>query len=273
MIKKTLKTRFAPSPTGYLHLGHVLSAIYVWEIAARENASVILRIEDHDRSRYRKEYEDAILDDLKWLGFMDRVTEVHFQKDGEERYQKALERLIQQGQIYACDCSRQDIKARAQSRENSTDELRYDQFCRNRNLKITEGVTLRWKVETKAVTFKDGILGEQTQNPSEQCGDFSVRDRDGCWSYQFCVVVDDLDQEIDLVIRGEDILPSTGRQILLRRALKSSTKDLIFYHHPLLTESDGKKLSKRFLSESIRDLKSKGATREDILKLAIGRAK
>ena len=181
-------------------------------------------------------------------------------------YREALEELRAQGLVYACDCTRRQIAARA----SSDVDLRYAGTCRDKRLPLADGLGWRVRLESRLERFVDERLGPQAQNPDEQCGDVLVRDRHGNWTYQFCVVVDDLRQAIDLVIRGEDLLPSTGRQIALARLL-GREQPPVFFHHELIMKAPGQKLSKSDHDTAIRDLRRRGAAPADVKALAIAR--
>ena len=255
-MPRAVVTRFAPAPTGFLHLGHVLSALWVWKAARASgpDSRVLLRIEDHDRRRSRQEYEAALLEDLAWLGFV-ADGEVTRQSERGAIYEDALAALRRQGLVYACACSRTDING-----------LRYPGTCASRNLPEGPGRGLRIKLGTGVERFGDERLGPQEQRPSEQCGDLLARDRDGYWTYQFAVVVDDWAQGVNLVVRGEDLLDSTGRQMRLA-ALLGRADPVTFLHHPLLMKSPGRKLSKSDGDTGIRDLRARGCTPDDVLAL------
>lgn len=258
-------TRFAPSPTGYLHLGHVLSAIFVYTITALKKGRCLLRIEDHDRGRSRQEYSNAIMEDLTWLGFVDDKTIVSYQSQQSSRYQKALEQLASRGLAYGCDCSRKDIEA-SMGQRAAHEELRYAGTCRNHDHPINQrGLNTRVILPSKTITFDDILLGKQEQTPKKQCGDILAKDRDGNWTYQFAVTVDDLEDRVDLIVRGEDLLQSTGRQILLRSMLEQSARKVHYLHHPLIKEPKGRKLSKRFFSQSISEMRKSGEKPEDVI--------
>ena len=232
-------TRFAPSPTGYLHLGHVVNAIYVWGIAGARGADVLLRIEDHDRIRSRPEYEAAILEDLAWLGFTPPDAPRTRQSDRHAVYERALARLRRSHHVYACDCSRRQLQ-----------DGRYTGHCRSRNLPERPD------------------LGLRVQMPDdEETGDLLVRDRDGNWTYQFAVTVDDDDQGVTLVIRGDDLRSSTGRQVTLGRML-GRPAPAEFIHHPLILKADGEKLSKASHDSGIRELRARGLTAAATIGLA-----
>lgn len=264
-------TRFAPSLTGYLHLGHVLHMLYVWGLARSREGKVLARIEDHDRGRARAEYETAILTTMEWLGFIpdlgittaDAGRPSGFrQSDCSERYAEVLRMLEDQGLVYGCACSRKEILAR---QPEGLDELCYPGTCSDKNLPL-EGHTVRFRMPPGSVAFSDLALGECRQAPTEQCGDISLRDRHGQWTYQFCCVCDDIRLGVNLVVRGEDILSSTGRQIRLFQALGHESPR--YFHHGLLCDDDGQKLSKRQRSESISRMREQGFSAEEI----IGRA-
>jgi glutamyl-tRNA synthetase/glutamyl-Q tRNA(Asp) synthetase len=248
-------TRFAPAPTGYLHLGHIVSAIFVWGLARTLGGRVLLRIEDHDRQRSRSHFEAALLDDLDWLGFEPDIFKTgEFrlgdlagrQSDRDAEYRKALAPLIAQRLVYGCDCSRQQIEGPV-----------YSGRCRERRLPLRDGFGWRLRVGASDERFDDAILGPQHQAPAEQCGDLLIRDRLGNWTYQWAATTDDTLQAIDLVIRGEDLLDSTGRLILVARLLGRSTPP-VFAHHPLLMKSATQKLSKSDGDTGVRDLRKAG---------------
>ena len=245
-------TRFAPAPTGYLHLGHVVNALYVWGTAQERGGQVLLRIEDHDRQRSRPEYAAAIVDDLAWLGFVPDGAIVR-QSERDAIYRKALQPLIDHELVYACTCSRNEIHGE-----------RYANTCREKEIPLTEGVSWRVRMEPGIERFFDERLGPQEQDPSLQCGDLLVRDRLGNWTYQFAATVDDHLQRITDVIRGVDLLASTGRQIRLARMLGRVTPPR-FWHHPLVMKSATQKLSKSDGDSGIRDLREAGWTAEQVL--------
>jgi glutamyl-tRNA synthetase/glutamyl-Q tRNA(Asp) synthetase len=260
-------TRFAPAPTGYLHLGHVLNACYVWNTARRFACRVLLRIEDHDRERCRPKYEAAILEDLDWLGFHADIFPAACyrmgrcdgrQSDRDAVYREAVEMLRREGRVYGCECSR-----RALGGGPAGIERPYPGTCRDRGLPVVDGYGWRVRLDDSVEVFEDALLGPQQQQPSAQCGDLLVRDRLGNWTYQFAVTVDDDRQAIDLVVRGEDLLASTGRQIALARLL-GRRRPPVFMHHPLVMKSPHQKLSKSDGATGIRDLRAAGWTPERV---------
>jgi glutamyl-Q tRNA(Asp) synthetase len=268
------RTRFAPSPTGYLHMGHVVHALHVWGLAHGLGGQVLLRLENHDRIRCKPEYEVALLEDLEWLGLQPdlglpsafRAGACDFrQSDCVAHYEAALADLRARGLVYACDCSRKRIVAR--TGEQQAKELRYDGFCRDRGLKDAPGMTLRVALPDEVVVFQDVALGEQTQHPVAQIGDVAIRDNHGHWTYQFAVVCDDFRHGINLIVRGVDILTSTGRQLQLAKLLGQESRP-IYLHHPLLVDAEGRKLSKRDFDADIHSLMLAGMQAEEV----IGRA-
>ena len=264
-------TRFAPSPTGFLHLGHVANAVYVWGVARALGGRVLLRLEDHDRGRSRPEYERALLEDLEWLGLapdlgtpadLRRGQSPYRQSDCGEMYRNALDRLASSARVYACDCSRKEIAA--EGGNPLDEETRYRGRCRERGLPAGDGRGLRVVMEPGAETFADALLGAVTQVPAEQCGDLLLRDRTGNWTYQYAVVVDDERHEVDLVVRGEDLLASTGRQLRLARML-GRQRPPVYLHHPLIRNERGAKLSKSSGDSGVRELRLAGASPRKVL--------
>ena len=185
-------TRFAPAPTGWLHLGHVLNALYVWNTARLTGSQIMLRIEDHDRERSRPEFERAILDDLDRLGFVPDVYPTAAfrsgpcqgrQSDREETYRAAVQRLVRANVVFACDCTRRALTAVSSSAPGH--EIRYPGTCRAKRLPLIDGYGWRVRLDDTIEEFDDGLLGPQSQRPSAQCGDLLIRDRIGNWTYQF----------------------------------------------------------------------------------------
>ena len=270
-------SRFAPAPTGCLHLGHVVNAIFVWGITRAAGGRVLLRIEDHDCRRSRPEFEAGILDDLDWLGFVpDDPPTASFragrcdgrQSDRQVHYEAALARLRAAGLVYACGCSRRAIEATG---GRGADELRYPGTCSSRGLPEAPGLGLRVRLQDAGERFVDCRHGPQEQNPLAQCGDFLIRDRDGHWTYQFTATVDDYLQGVTLVIRGDDLLPSTGRQLQLARLLGRATPPE-FLHHPLIMKTADQKLSKSDGDSGVRDLRGRGWSAADVIGAAAAAA-
>lgn len=265
-LPSPLRTRFAPSPTGYLHLGHVAHALHVWKVAGELGAEVIFRMEDHDRGRCRPEFEAAIIEDLAWLGFTCHGTMTR-QSEREAIYRDFASKLHAAGLLYGCACSRKEVLARTGDSVTG-EELRYDNHCRAQGMPLDFHIGWRVQLPDSEVRFEDLRLGPTQQNPQRQCGDLLIRDRHGNWTYQFCVVVDDWLQGVNLVVRGEDLFPSTGRQILLGGLLGRDNPPR-YFHHPLIYDTEtGKKLSKRDLAHAVRELRHAGVAPELVLRKA-----
>lgn len=255
-------TRFAPAPTGHLHIGHVVNALHVWGFARAHGGRVLLRIEDHDRQRSRPEYERSILGDLEWIGFTADAPPVR-QSERAGIYERALDKLDAAGLVYACECTRRDIAEAG----GGGAELRYPGTCSRKGLALQPGRAVRVRLERSVERFHDLLQGEQAQVPSEQCGDLLVMDRNGYWTYQFAVTVDDMDQGVTHVIRGVDLLASSGRQIQLARLL-GRTEPPVFAHHPLVMKSPDQKVSKSDGDTGIRDLRAAGWSADRVRALA-----
>lgn len=259
------KIRFAPSPTGFLHEGHLLSALYVWAAAKKWDLRIHLRIEDHDQSRTRPAYVEGIREDLAWFGF--HYDSESIQSERTPVYEKALMRLEEQGLVYPCFCSRKQLEA--ENPKSETGEIVYQGKCFKRlqargSRCEGEPHNLRFIVSDKVIHWHDLRLGDFAENPKLQCGDFPIRDREGQWTYQFAVCVDDIDEGITHIVRGEDIRSSTARQIALREAL-GAKEHPVYLHHALISDSTGKKLSKRELAYSLRQEREAGVSPEALL--------
>lgn len=273
-MNRPLLTRFAPAPTGALHLGHVVNAVFVWGLARALGGRVILRIEDHDRQRSRTSFERALLDDLDWLGFAADIYPADGYRRGpcdgrqserDAAYRAALAPLIDAGLIYGCRCSRTDL---ATSTVAASGERHYSGTCRDAGLALDEGLSWRLTISPGVETFDDVVMGPQAQDPSAQCGDLLLRDRLGNWTYQCAAAIDDYVQGVTLVVRGEDILYSTGRQIRLARLL-GRREPALFAHHPLIMKSASQKLSKSDGDAGVADLRAAGWTAAEIIGYAV----
>ena len=265
------KIRFAPSPTGYLHEGHLLSALYVWAAAKKWDLKIHLRIEDHDQSRARPAYIAGIREDLAWLGF--KYDSESIQSARGPIYEAALQKLVAKSLVYPCYCSRKQLLA--ENPQSETGEIIYQGKCKHLViLNESEGPSkvlfdnsaphnLRFIVPNKFIDWHDLRLGDFHENPKLQCGDFPIRDRDNQWTYQFAVCVDDIDEGITHIVRGEDICNSTARQIALMEALGRKERP-VYLHHPLIVDANNKKLSKRELAHSLRQDKEAGISPETL---------
>lgn len=266
-----LVTRFAPSPTGELHLGHVAHALWVWGVAAVLDAIVFVRMEDHDRTRCRPEYEQSIVNDVAWLGFqpdsesvrsLARAPSEYRQSDQPKRYAEAATMLAAATDVYGCTCTRSMLDA-----PDRDGERHYPGTCRGQLIERAGTVSVRARLPDDPTRTTDLLLGELVQHPQSEHGDVVIRDASGQWTYQHCVVVDDLLHGVNLVVRGADLTSSTGRQQLLA-SLLGRAEPVITVHHPLVLAPDGRKLSKRDASETVRSMREAGMGAEDVLERA-----
>ena len=262
------KGRFAPSPSGRMHLGNVYAALLSWLSARSQEGDWFLRIEDIDPQRSRKEYADQIRDDLRWLGL--EWDEECTQSERFHLYEEHLNRLQSLGVTYPCYCTRADILA-TQAPHESDGRVVYKGTCRNlppEKLREKEGeaAAIRLIVPDKDITFCDGHYGEQVVNLARNCGDFILRRKDGAWAYQLAVVVDDALNGITEVVRGRDLLLSVPQQTYLFSLFGYEQPS--YTHIPLLVNAAGQRLSKRDKSLELSALRSKYTAEEIIGMLA-----
>jgi glutamyl-tRNA synthetase len=234
-----VRGRFAPSPTGRLHLGNARSALLGWLQARAAKGEFLLRIEDLDRDRCKSEHTDALLRDLEWLG-LDWDGPVVKQSERSEAYLAALEQLARAGRTYLCTCSRADLVTAPHEGEEGPV---YPGTCREGVTRPDRPASTRFRVEPGVVAFDDLLRGHCTQDVERQVGDFVLARADGVTTYQLAVVVDDAAAGVTHVLRGDDLLASTPRQIQLHRALGLSVPQ--YAHVPLLLGADGKRMAKR----------------------------
>lgn len=272
--------RFAPSPSGRMHAGNLLCALLAWLSAKSAGGRLILRIEDLDTLRCRREYADQIEDDLAWLGlFWDEGgsrgggSAPYYQSQRNALYQAALEKLKRKGLVYPCFCTRAQLHASSAPHHSDGGNV-YPGTCRNLTAEqVSEKIRrtgrqpgLRLRVPDETIAFMDGHLGAYTERLRETCGDFLLRRSDGMWAYQLAVVVDDAAMGVTQVVRGSDLLASTPRQILLCRMLELPVP--AFYHFPLLLNAAGRRLSKRDGALSMEVLRRRWTPEELTGKLA-----
>lgn len=243
--------------------------LYVWGVAGLVDGEVIVRVEDHDRQRSKPGYERGLLDDLDWLGFepsnsVSCAPSDYRQSDCDHVYAGALQYLASRNRVYRCVCTRK-LLARLRS-PSHTGEVRYPGACRDARHpdSVDHGLRIAWPRVAGPEMFIDGLLGPQCQRPEVQCGDLLLRDRLMQWTYQFAVTVDDIRHGVDFVVRGEDLLASTGRQVRLARLL-GRKEPPAYFHHPLVLDSRGVKLSKRRRVPSVRRLRESGSKRQRVL--------
>ena len=267
-----IKGRFAPSPTGRMHLGNVFSALLSWLSARVQGGTWLLRIEDIDPQRSRRDWAEWIMDDLEWLGLewdegprSGGDSGPYFQSERGEIYEHYLRRLQEAGLIYPCYCTRADILA-TQAPHESDGRVVYKGTCRHLPPCTGHGAAaLRMMVpdDGKGIRqFTDGHYGSQKVNLTTQCGDFIVRRKDGAWAYQLAVVVDDALMGVTEVVRGRDLLLSSPQQIYTAECLGFTPPR--FTHLPLLCNAAGQRLSKRDSSLDMSSLRERHSAREII---------
>jgi len=272
--------RIAPSPTGYLHLGHARTFWNAYERARDAGGALVFRNEDLDPYRSRPEFERAMYEDLRWFGIdWDEGPDVggpfapYVQSQRRSCYLEAWRKLLREGYIYPCSCSRKDLAQSSHAPHESApglvhapdDEPIYPGTCRNKTSAASDPVGLNWRFRVPdgdRLAFHDGHFGAQEFVAGRDFGDFVVWRRDDVPAYQLAVVVDDAEMKITEVVRGADLLRSTARQILLQRALKLSQP--VYYHCPLMTDEHGERLAKRHDALSLRALREAGKTPETI---------
>lgn len=254
-MSRTPRGRFAPSPSGRMHLGNVFCALIAWLSVRSEGGELVLRIEDLDPARSRMEYAERIEDDLRWLGLdwdgggLEGGPDApYFQSRRTALYLSRFERLAQRDLVYPCFCSRAELHA-AEAPHRSDGQTVYSGRCRGLSREEADRrgqfrrPAWRLRVPDETVCFVDRLRGPQSEQLARECGDFVVRRSDGVFAYQLAVVVDDAAMGVTQVARGRDLLGSTARQILLYRLLELTPPE--FLHVPLLVAPDGRRLSKR----------------------------
>lgn len=274
----TVRGRFAPSPTGALHVGNARTALLAWLHARAAGGAFVMRVEDLDVGRVRPGMMETQLGELRWLGLdWDEGPDVggphapYLQSERTGAYDDALRRLAARGLLFECSCSRKDIAAAASAPHAGEEGPRYPGICRAHAVDpsapslMAHGrarVALRFRVEPGEVCFDDLLMGRCCFEPGEETGDFVVRRKDGAAAYQLAVVVDDAAMEITHVVRGGDLLSSTARQLLLYRALGLSEPR--FLHVPLMLGADGERLAKRHGAVSLGELRARGVPAERV---------
>jgi len=292
-ISASYRGRIAPTPTGFLHLGHAATFLEAQARARQFGGTLIFRNEDLDSDRCKPEYAKAAIEDLQWLGLeweegpdLGGPHEPYVQSERISSFRSVWKQLVASGVVYPCGCSRKTIRKNVQADPELYDELLYPGTCRPEGLhpwemdgsegisiqplEIDEGVNWRfWVPEGEVVTFYDERRGNISFEEGKDFGDFLIWRKDGIPSYELAVVVDDIAMGITEVVRGDDLLLSTARQLLLYRALGVTPPK--FYHCPLLYGEDGRRLAKRNKAMGLRELRAKGVVREEIPGLIQGR--
>ena len=271
--KSSYRGRLAPTPTGYLHLGHARTFWTARERAKASGGTLILRNDDLDRARCKPEFVRAMFEDLRWFGFewtegpdIGGVFAPYNQSERFSFYRSALEKLREGKFVYPCYCSRQDIQSAVHAPHAADDEEPiYPGTCRDKTHSVDSKFSWRFRVpDGHAVTFADERLGERRYIAGKDFGDFVVWRNDDVPAYQLACVVDDAAMQITEVVRGEDLLLSTARQLLLYRALGFTAP--AFFHCSLMLDENGQRLAKRNDAVSLKGLRERGAKPEELRK-------
>jgi glutamyl-tRNA synthetase len=267
MSSKKYRGRLAPSPTGFLHLGHAKTFWTAQQRAKENGGELILRSDDLDSARFKMNFVSAMLEDLRWFGFewsegpdIGGKFAPYNQSERMNFYRVALEKLRAGNFIYPCVCSRKDILAATRApHANDDDEPIYPGTCRNHSKLKIQNSKFSWRFRVpdgEIVSFTDGNFGEQKFVAGKDFGDFVVWRHDDVPAYQLACVVDDAAMEISEVVRGADLLVSTARQILIYRALGLTPPE--FFHCELMLDEKGERLAKRHDALSLRTLRARG---------------
>ncbi|HEY8508993.1 MAG TPA: glutamate--tRNA ligase [Steroidobacteraceae bacterium] len=260
---KQMRLRFAPSPTGFLHVGGARTALFNWLLARKHNGVFVLRIEDTDRSRSSDEMTVAILEGLKWLG-LDWDEGPYHQADGFDRHRRDAERMLASGAAYRCFCTQEEVEARkAAAPRESKEAFHYDRHCllrvtpeeSERRAAAGEPYAIRFRVPPGQTAWDDAVHGHTTFD-NESIEDFIILRSNGTPIYNLAVVSDDIEHRITHVVRGDDHISNTPKQILIYRALGHEPP--IFAHVPMILGPDGKRLSKRHGATAIGEYRERG---------------
>ncbi|MDQ6859672.1 MAG: tRNA glutamyl-Q(34) synthetase GluQRS [Verrucomicrobiota bacterium] len=255
------RSRIAPSPTGYLHLGHARTFWRAQERCRARGGQLVLRIENLDRNRCRPEFREAVMEDLRWFGIA--WDEGPFlQSERLALYRDAFQLLRARGLVYPCTCSRRDVASALGAPHDENEEPVYPGTCRAKT-EHNAGANWRFRVpDGETLHFADGGFGPQRGTAGHDFGDFLVWRKDDIPAYQLAVVVDDAAMQITEVVRGADLLLSTFRQLLLYRALELPVPQ--FFHTPLMTDASGRRLAKRDAAMSLQSLRASGVSPGDL---------
>lgn len=273
MNNKPICGRFAPSPSGRMHLGNAWSSLLAWLSVRSQGGKMVLRLEDLDTARCKPEFSACVEEDLRWLG-LDwdegglEGGALYRQSQRTETYHAALEQLEKQQLLYECFCTRGQLHA-ASAPHRSDGDIIYPGTCRNlppeerQERRKTRKPAVRLRVADEEIGFVDRMQGAYSENLAKDCGDFILRRSDGVYAYQLAVVVDDAAMGVTEVVRGQDLLSSTPRQIYLQRLLGYPTPD--YCHVPLLCAKDGRRLSKREADLTLAAMRAEGVMPEAIV--------
>ena len=259
--------RIAPTPTGFLHLGHARTFLEAQRRAREAGGTLLLRIEDLDQARCKDAFVDALEEDLAWAG-ISWEGEVVKQSERLDGFRKILFKLRDLGMAFPCSCSRKDVAEAVRAPHVEWGEPIYPGTCRDKELSFVreeDVLAINWRFRVpdgEGIAFKDGRLGWQSFTAGEDFGDFLVWRKDGFPSYELAVVADDIAQGVTEVVRGADLLMSTARQLLLYRALGEEAP--AFYHCELILDGQGRRLAKRAGSLGLREMRAAGVRPEEL---------
>lgn len=263
MEQAPIRVRFAPSPTGYLHVGGARTALFNWLYARHHGGTFILRIEDTDTERSTRESVDAILQGMEWLG-LDWDEGPYFQTDNFPLYAEHIDKLLEEGKAYRCWCTPEELDAKREAAMKEGRKPKYDGTCRNRSDQpIDRPHVIRFKAPAEGVTVFDDLIKGRISFPNDELDDLIIRRTDGSPTYNFCVVIDDALMKISHVLRGDDHVNNTPRQIQLYEALGYPVP--LFAHVPMILGSDKARLSKRHGATSVIAYRDMGYLPEGLL--------
>lgn len=251
----TIITRFPPSPTGYLHIGGARTALFNWLYARKTKGTFVLRIEDTDEVRSTRESVDAILDSMEWLG-IDWDDGPYFQTQRHDIYNEYIDRLVASGNAYYCDCTPEMVDAMREEAKAKGLKPMYNGHCRERNLTRSDNTVVRLKTPDTGVTVVEDVVKGSTAFQNAEIDDFIIQRSNGVAMYNLAVVVDDITMNINTVIRGDDHLINTPKQMLIYQALNAELP--VFGHVPMVLGSDKSRLSKRHGAMSVGEYRTMG---------------
>lgn len=259
----TIRTRFAPSPTGYLHIGGARTALFSWLYARKHGGQFVLRVEDTDRERSTEASVNAILEGMAWMG-LDYDEGPFYQTDRFDRYKEIIQQLLDQGDAYHCYCSKDELEVMREAQMKAKEKPRYDGRCRHRKEPL-QGVepVIRFKNPIEGSVIVNDLIRGKVVFQNSELDDLIIARSDGTPTYNLCVVVDDMDMEMNHVIRGDDHLNNTPRQMNILKAL--GVEPPIYAHVPMILGDDGKRLSKRHGAVSVMQYHDEGYLPEALL--------
>ena len=255
MNDSSVRTRFAPSPTGLLHIGGARTALFAWLYAKTNSGSCLLRIEDTDKERSKQEFTDEIINSFNWMG-VNFDEDIVYQSKNHDRHLKVAKELLKSGKAYVCDCSKERLDQLRKEQQEQGLNPKYDGKCRDLSLSESDNTVIRFKnPEDGSIIFEDLVKGE-IEFRNEEMDDFIIVRSDGAPTYNLCVVVDDLDMQISHVIRGDDHINNTPKQINVFKALK--VEPPTYGHVPMILGEDGKRMSKRHGAVGVSEYRDMG---------------